>query len=396
MSPDPRAETIALIDPLIDQLLGNRWRIKSKMAEGAMGVVYLAHDEQLDMLPVAVKVLKPSALTSLGMASRFAAEARGAARIGNHHIITVHGHGMHAGVPYIAMELVEGTDLGKIIDTSGGPIGVRRALNIAIQLCSALEAAHNKGIVHRDLKPPNIMVADRPGEKDFVKVLDFGIAQHDASDIKLTQTGELMGTPHYMSPEQSWATRDVDHRTDIYALGCILFEMLTNRFPYPGETFVQVTERHRHDPIPVPSQFAGDQGIPPDLDSIVVMALAKKPEDRIQSMGELRGLLEGVRTLMDLTAPAPTPTEDSARPQGEPRPTSGRSTRHTTVSRRTSSQRRRTSSGGPPRIIIERASRIPLIIFLLLLIGGGAAAYWKQNEILQWLPSLLKFLHLNG
>jgi hypothetical protein len=274
-----------------------------------MGIVYEARHLTVGRA-VAVKVLRPELCRNAEAAARFHREAQAAAAIGNEHIVEVFDYGHTAeGEAFLAMEKLEGTDLGRML-RDDGPLPEGRAVGIARQIASALAAAHAKGIVHRDLKSENVCILSRDG-RDFVKVLDFGIskvceAEGSGESGPITNQGAVLGTPHYMAPEQGQGASDADHRVDLYALGCILFEMLTGRLPYTGKNVLEVLYRHARDPIPLPS--AVRPGVSPMLDQVVKRSMAKDrthrfstAEDFLDSLPDARGLQGGERAYV--TAP---------------------------------------------------------------------------------------------
>jgi len=214
----PLPETPAPVDPLIGQVLDGRYRVDGVLGEGGMGLVYRATHVVLGK-KLAIKVLKASVSRDEQVMERFKREAQSASAIGSPHIIDISDFGtMPDGATYFVMEFLDGDSLTQAIEKQR-PMPAARIVKIGKQICEALGMAHERGIVHRDLKPDNVYVVPSGNERDFVKILDFGIAKvGTAADKKLTQAGQVFGTPHYMSPEQC-AGRDVDHRTDIYALG---------------------------------------------------------------------------------------------------------------------------------------------------------------------------------
>ncbi len=198
---------------------------------------------------------------------------------------------MPDGSAYFVMEYLDGLSLTQLI-SRGGSIPTQKALHLIRQIASALEAAHERGIVHRDMKPDNIYVVKQGSDDSFVKVLDFGIAKVGGASSKLTKTGMIFGTPHYMSPEQA-AGQTVDRRTDIYALGVIMYEMFVGRVPFEGDTFMGILSKHMfQDPIP-PSQAKG-VGLGA-IEDVILKALAKKVEGRYQTMSELIADLDKVQ-----------------------------------------------------------------------------------------------------
>ncbi|HEY1587508.1 MAG TPA: protein kinase, partial [Polyangia bacterium] len=232
-------------DPYLGSTIADRYRVISKLGEGGMGVVYLAEHVFIEKR-VALKVLSEDFARKADLVARFMQEAKAASKIGHENIVDITDFGETAsGSVFFAMEFLDGMDLAGHIK-SGGAMSFPRAKQIMNQICRALGAAHSKGIIHRDMKPENVYLVTREGRADFVKVLDFGIAKMSALDeggSRLTRTGMIFGTPEYMSPEQAKGDKP-DHRVDIYAAGCILYEMLTGDVPFHAETFMGVLTKH--------------------------------------------------------------------------------------------------------------------------------------------------------
>jgi serine/threonine protein kinase len=269
---------------LLGKVIDGRYRIDELIGEGGMGKVYLAEHVEIGKR-VAVKVLHPSYGRLPDLVERFRREARAASKIGHPHIVDVTDSGTtEEGAVYFVMEYLEGVELGSVIEREGA-LEAGRALRIASQICRALAAAHAQSIVHRDLKPENIFLVTRDGAADFVKVLDFGIAKtteaEAARERKLTSPGMAMGTPEYMAPEQA-AGRPADARCDVYALGAILYEMLTGVPPYQGDNFMEIlTKKATVDPVP---PVVLRPGIPDTVNGLVIEAMARNPDARPQTM----------------------------------------------------------------------------------------------------------------
>ncbi|MCX5731585.1 MAG: serine/threonine-protein kinase, partial [Deltaproteobacteria bacterium] len=266
-------------------MLGDRYRIISRLGQGGMGSVYLAEHVTLGKR-MAVKVLRPEFSRDEELLHRFQHEARAASQIGQENIVEVFDFGhTPEGEAYFVMEALDGESLARILHRDG-PMAVSRALPIFLQICPALGAAHQRGIVHRDLKPENVFVLRRTDGTDFVKVLDFGIAKGPgAPDAKrLTRAGSIIGTPEYMSPEQASAT-SIDQRSDVYAFGVLAYETLTGRLPFDGDTPLATLMKHQSD-APLPPRRLRPE-LPPEVEEVVLRALVKRPEGRQQSMEEL-------------------------------------------------------------------------------------------------------------
>jgi len=265
-------------DPLMGKTVGS-YRILAELGRGGMGVVYKAEDVSLQRL-VALKVLPAQFAQEEEFIKRFSREARACAKLNHPNIVTVYGVGRHGDLYFIAMELVEGQALSSFM-AEKGKLEFRVALDIIRQSAEALAEAHSKGIVHRDIKPQNIML-DPSGR---VKVMDFGLARSHFETTKLTASGAVLGTPHYMSPEQ-WDDSKVDARSDIYSLGVTLFEMLTGKSPFMAETPVMIMRKVITEPTP--SLTREDPEAPPRLAGMVAKMMAKKPGDRFATAAELR------------------------------------------------------------------------------------------------------------
>ncbi len=278
----PSAASIDTGD-LVGESIFGEYTITSKLGEGGMGAVYLASQNSIDQ-KIAVKVLHQESAESDELVQRFHREARVVAMLTHPNIIRVFIFGRtQGGLLYLAMEFVEGETLRDLLDR--GILDEMRVIKIMKQLCSGLSEAHDLGIIHRDLKPDNVLMTEWRGEKDFAKILDFGIAklkQPDGSkeQQKLTQAGIVYGTPEYLSPEQAQAI-DLDHRTDIYSLGCMLYELMTGRVPFEETTPVKILTAHVFNEVEPPSKVAPDR-VSPTMEKIILKAMAKEPGDRFQ------------------------------------------------------------------------------------------------------------------
>ena len=252
-------------DPLIGQVLDGRYRIEAVIGEGGMGLVYKAVHAALRK-PLAVKVLRPEVTKNEQIVARFKQEAQSASQIGNQHIIDISDFGeLRDGSTYFVMEFLGGRSLTAALEQDR--FDTPRTIHVAKQLSKALGAAHEIGIVHRDMKPDNVQLIERGDDRDFVKVLDFGIAKVGGGTSKLTQAGQVFGTPHYMSPEQCAGTA-VDHRTDIYALGVILYEMATGKVPFDADNLMGILTKHLYEnPLP-PHDLPPPVNVPPALEAV--------------------------------------------------------------------------------------------------------------------------------
>ncbi|MDB4990166.1 MAG: Serine/threonine protein kinase PrkC, regulator of stationary phase [Myxococcaceae bacterium] len=278
-------------DVLLGTLVDGRYRIDAQIGEGGMGVVYKATHIALNKT-LALKILRGEVAKEPEAVQRFMQEAQAATSIGHENIIDIHDSGqLPDGTAYFVMEFLSGHPLNDMIKR-GGSIPTRDALHILRQIASALGAAHARGIVHRDLKPDNVFLVKRGELDNFVKVLDFGIAKVGTSKNRLTRTGMVFGTPHYMSPEQA-AGQGVDARTDIYALGVIMYEMFTGRVPFDADTFMGVLTKHMFEK-PAPMSDGNSERQLGALEQITMRALEKKPENRYESMDALVADLDRV------------------------------------------------------------------------------------------------------
>ncbi len=275
---------------VVGQILDGRWAIEEKIAEGGMGEVYRARQVTMERI-VAVKLIRSGLAGSEEFVARFFREANILATIHHPHFVTIYDYGQAANeVLYIAMEYLHGVSLGERLETSR--LGLPEIVKVGAQICAALEVAHKNQVVHRDLKPDNVFLVDVPDDI-FVKVLDFGIAkQLDSDYTPVTKTGQVFGTPEYMSPEQCESVGGVDQRSDLYSLGVILYELLTGRLPYEGESAIKLmVEKISKPPIPIE-----DHGIPvPEpLAELVMDLLATAPEERPEDPQVVRERLDGV------------------------------------------------------------------------------------------------------
>ena len=266
--------------------LAGRYRVEHELGRGGMAKVYRGEDTVLGRT-VAIKILAPQYADDPNFVTRFRREAQAAARLSDQHVVSVFDTGSDDGVHFIVMEFVEGRTLAEFL-TGGGRIMPERAIDIAIDVCRALEAAHAQGVVHRDIKPGNIMITP----SGDVKVTDFGIARVISTAETIAQTAAVLGTASYLSPEQAQG-QPVDGRSDLYSLGCVIYEMVTGRPPFLGDSPVAVASKQvLEQPVP-PSRLNRD--VSPDLDAVILRALAKNADNRYQTAEEFRQDLERVR-----------------------------------------------------------------------------------------------------
>ncbi|MBT2392472.1 protein kinase [Streptomyces sp. ISL-1] len=293
MAPEPEAGGGGVPDAAdswgIGGVVGDgRYRLTHRLGRGGMAEVFAAEDVRLGRT-VAVKLLRSDLAEDPVSKARFTREAQSVAGLNHHAVVAVYDSGEDTvggqTVPYIVMELVEGRTIRDLLLNAEAP-PPEQALIIVSGVLEALAYSHQHGIVHRDIKPANVIITN----SGAVKVMDFGIARalHGAQST-MTQTGMVMGTPQYLSPEQALG-KAVDHRSDLYATGCLLYELLALRPPFTGETPLSVVYQHVQD-IPVPPSEVADV-VPPELDGLVMRSLAKDPDDRFQSAEEMRGLVQ--------------------------------------------------------------------------------------------------------
>jgi serine/threonine protein kinase len=277
-----------LVDPLIGRVIGGRYLIEEKLSSGGMGMVYRCRHTVINR-DVAIKFLLPVFSRDKVYRHRFLVEARVANQINHEHIVDITDFGeTDDGFVYMVMEYLRGRSLGREI--AYGPIPVRRAIHIAIQIVQGLARAHDLGVIHRDIKPDNVFLITGQKDSDFVKLLDFGVARL-AQELHITTRGTVLGTPEYMSPEQVRGT-ELTASTDLYSVGCVLFEMLTGRIPFEGQEAVRVVKQ-MSEPPPLPSTRLSS--IPQAVDEIVVKLLQKKPEGRHR---DAHHLLENLQEIM--------------------------------------------------------------------------------------------------
>jgi serine/threonine-protein kinase len=288
---------------MIGTLLNERYRLDSELGQGGMGTIYSAHDTLLDR-DVAVKVLSDPTLSAESRA-RLLREAQAAAQLNHPNIVSIYDAGQAdpsagsgQGVPFIVMELVKGESLHE-----RRPEALDDILAIARQVCAALEHAHTHGIIHRDLKPENVLI----GPDGSAKLTDFGLARTIAS--RLTIEGTIVGTVFYLAPEQALG-QEIDNRTDLYALGVLLYELTAGQLPFTGDDLLTVISQHLHAPVVPPSTH--NETIPPALDALIVRLLSKQPQDRPASAAQVQ------RALDDLSQPETPAQRLDERPNNLP------------------------------------------------------------------------------
>ncbi len=372
-------------DKLVGSRLARRYRILEKIGEGGMGKIYLAEDERLGK-KVVVKMLPPLFAGMKELAERFVQEAKLTSRIEQENIVSITDL-VVSKPPFYVMEHLRGRDASALIMDEKRLAWDERTKDLILQVCRALGAAHEKGIVHRDMKPENIFIVGHSDGSEFVKILDFGIAKllsetaeekaaagpeslgtADTGRRNLTGIGTLLGTPHYMSPEQGLA-KEIDHRSDMYAVGVIMYEMLTGKVPFtvPGVGAITpriataIVEMHINEqPIP-PSQMAMEANIPEDVEAVIMRALEKDPENRFMSMGDMALALQKCHA-----------------PEHRPRPRIQPADAHLLPESRSRQGLARIRLEEESRVRKSRIKRLLLVGAISIAAAGGAAAAFRM------------------
>ncbi|GAA4872733.1 Stk1 family PASTA domain-containing Ser/Thr kinase [Serinicoccus chungangensis] len=374
---------------LLDRVIDGRYQVEGELARGGMATVYRARDLRLDR-PVALKVMRPDLAEDDAFVRRFVAEARAAARLSHPHVVGVYDQGEDGDVVFLAMELVEGPTLRDVI-TAHAPMSTRRAMALLLPVAEALAEAHRRGLVHRDIKPENVLLAD--GRESGVKVADFGLARAVSAAGRQASSELVWGTAAYLAPEQ--VEQDaVDARTDVYAVGLLLFELLTGRKAFPGGDPLRVAYEHVHGSTPSPRALAGT--VPAPVDALVRRAAATdpaaRPRDAAQLLAQMRDCLRELDDPQLDAAPAPPGSTAWGADDADLTQVvagAGDSTRHLPVSRpgpaeghyaRTTGNRP-SRPPAPTRVTAPRPSRrrggVVLSLLLVALLGGaGYAAWW--------------------
>jgi hypothetical protein len=340
------------------------YRIRERLGRGGMGVIYLAMEPGLER-PVALKLIAPEAAADDVFAKRFAEESRIAASIEHPNVVPIYAAGEEAGVAWIAMRFFAGSDLQLRI-ARAGRLEPALAVDLVAQLGNGLDAIHAAGLVHRDVKPANVLLSGDPGS-EHAYITDFGVARNLSTRSGLTQTGRFVGTLDYVAPEQI-SGDPIDARVDVYALGCLLFKLLTGEVPFPREGEAARLYAHLHDPPPSPSLY--EPAVPSALDDVVARAMAKSPQDRYPSAGDLGRAAQAALGGTAVSIPERTVATGAAATRETPMPEA--------------------SSPGPPEVETAKLdeagddrSRRPLLIgaglmalvlvaaVVVLIVGGG-------------------------
>ena len=350
-------------------LLGGRYLVESELGRGGMATVFKGTDTVLGR-PVAVKVLSPQYAGDANFVTRFRREAQSAARLNHPNLVSVYDTGTDDGIHFIVMEYVDAKTLADYL-AGGGRIMPERAIEIAEAVCDALSMAHAHGIIHRDIKPANIMITS----KGDVKVTDFGIARVISGADTIAQTAAVLGTASYLSPEQAQSL-PVDQRSDIYSLGVVLYEMVTGRPPFSGDSPVMVASKHVLEQPTPPSKLNRD--VAPALEAVIMKALSKNPDNRYQDADEMRADLERARLGQPVQATPLLP--ESARTQV-------------------------IAPSGPPTAVLppvrpgdgeRRRWWIPALIVLLILAILGGGLYLLASSLLSTNTASVKVPDVRG
>jgi hypothetical protein len=291
------------------------YRIEQRLGRGGMGILYLAVEPGLERR-VALKLIAPEAAADEVFARRFAEESRIAASIEHPNVVPIYAAGEEDSVPWIAMRYVAGSDLGRRIAREGR-LAPAEAVALIAQVGNGLDAIHAAGLVHRDVKPANVLLSGEPGS-EHAYITDFGVARNVATESGLTQTGRFVGTLDYVAPEQI-SGEPIDARVDVYALGCLLFKLLTGEVPFPREGEAARLYAHLNDPPPAPSLYVPE--VPMALDDVVVRAMSKPPDDRYPSAGDLGRAAEAALSGTTVSIPERTVATGAAATRERAAPT---------------------------------------------------------------------------
>jgi len=266
------------------EVLGDRWRVESRLGQGAMGSVFRGRDLTTQG-PVAIKILAPEHCRKPKVLARFEREAEKMTTLRHPNIVQLHGHGRRGALPFIVMEYLDGMTLSEVLQHEGGSLPLAETIALMKQLAQGLAFLHKNGLVHRDVKPQNVIL----GGEGRVTILDLGVVR-DTANPGLTRPGAMVGTPYYMSPEQILGAEDIDKRTDVYAVAAMTFELLTGRPPFLGENNFEVLYGHKNLPPPDASQVQAS--IPKNVAKVLMRALSKRRDDRPDTVTELVAELE--------------------------------------------------------------------------------------------------------
>ncbi|ATB36594.1 serine/threonine protein kinase [Cystobacter fuscus] len=357
-------DSTAVVDPRIGTVLQERYRILQRISAGGMGVVYRGERIELGRA-VAIKFLHSWMATEPSFQRRFQIEAQAMSRLSHPCCVSVIDFGVQDGAPFMVMDFVTGQPLRTLLRESG-PLPVKRALGIVRQVLAGLAHAHAQNIVHRDIKPDNLILAEATGLGDQLRILDFGLAKLRDTVSGLT-TGLAVGTPSYMAPEQIRAG-EIDARTDLYAVGVLLFELLTGAKPFDSERMTEVMRQHQEDAPPTLGSIQPEAGFSQELEAVVHKAMAKKPGDRFQSASDFAAALDA---LPDVGAPSEAPRVKAHTPS----PSSGHEA--------TVPSRPQPKAAPDPRAPLPSRNKRPMLAVGAagaLLVGLGAALLWQTKQ----------------
>jgi hypothetical protein len=356
------------------------YRVERRVGRGGMGILYLAVEPGLERR-VALKLIAPEAASDEVFARRFAEESRIAASIEHPNVVPIYAAGEEAGVPYIAMRYVAGADLARRL-TREGRLSPRAAVALIAQIGNGLDAIHAAGLIHRDVKPANVLLSGDEGG-DHAYITDFGVARNVATESGLTQTGRFVGTLDYVAPEQiSGGT--IDARVDVYALGCLLFKLLTGEVPFPKDGEAARLYAHLNDPPPAPSLYVPEVSMA--LDDVVIRAMSKSPDDRYPSAGDLgraaQAALHGERPALAertvATGAAATRTAETIRTQvGEGQGPSPLTEQTQRLDDEVSPSTAKPGDGGSTRrwaLIGGAAGLLAVVVVVVILLSGGGGS----------------------
>lgn len=298
-------------DPLVGRLIGNRYRIEAVIGRGGMGVVYRVEHVRIGK-SMAMKVLHGELARDRDVMRRFRREAETISKLDHPNTVQIFDFGTAEGLSFLVMELLDGRDLGTVIDAEG-VISFGRACGIVAQVCDSVHQAHQRGIVHRDLKPENVCVLARADQPEFAKVLDFGLAKlresrDEVGNGSVTRAGFLLGTPLYMAPEQI-RSDNADERVDVYAVGAMLYKMVVGVPPFYAATPLAILTKHLTEIVVPPTVRSPQRNLPPEADAIILKALEKDPANRFQTMEEFATALRGALSQVDTPTPMPRPLQ---------------------------------------------------------------------------------------
>src|SRR5687767_3945041 len=353
---------------MLGRLVDNRYKILEAMASGSMGAVFKAERIPVGKL-VAIKFLHSGFANDSEFLTRFERETRVMSKLAHPNCVSVVDFGVWEGAPYLVMEYVAGKTLRQIMDQ--GPMQPMRALGLARQIAAGLAHAHAQDIVHRDVKPANIMISEAIGTGEHVKILDFGLARlRGAVGRDATQTNVVVGTPNYMAPEQTVGGSTIDSRTDVYAVGVVIFEMICGQRPFQAEDTLALLGMHRAAPIPkIADRVDHTVVLPAGLQDLIDTAMAKAPEDRFQSAVELAEAIEAMTNPMRTPPPGGIVVSPSARVKSGA--VAIAPTMVDVANTRRGTETTKTRSGG---------SKFPIFLVLLVLVGGASAAWYLSRK----------------